>query len=59
MQVMNMGTDHAIITGGNPVYATTFDLHLAFNMSGSWTINVEIQRPNQQAVQGTFDVMLS
>jgi putative copper export protein len=59
MQAMDMGTSHAVITGGNPVYATTFDLHLAFNMSGFWTINVEIQRPNQQAVQGTFEVMLS
>ena len=59
MQAMDMGTSHAVITGGNPVYATTFDLHLAFNMTGAWNINVEIQRPNQQAVQGTFEVMLS
>ncbi len=59
MQIMDMGTGHALITGGNPVYATTFDQHQAFSMGGSWAISVEIQRPNQQAVQDTFDIMLS
>jgi len=59
MQIMDMGTGHALITGGNPVYATTFDQHQAFSMGGSWNIRVEIQRPNQQAVQDTFDIMLS
>lgn len=42
MQIMDMGTGHALITGGNPVYATTFDQHQAFSMGGPWTINVEI-----------------
>ena len=59
MQIMDMGTGHALITGSNPVYATTFDQHQAFSMGGSWAISVEIQRPNQQAVQDTFDIMLS
>jgi methionine-rich copper-binding protein CopC len=59
MQIMDMGTSHALITGGNPVYATTFDPRQAFNMAGPWVINVEIQRPNQQAAHDTFQVMLS
>jgi methionine-rich copper-binding protein CopC len=59
MQIMDMGTSHALITGGNPVYATTFDPHQAFNMAGPWVINVEIQSPNQQAAHDTFQVMLS
>jgi hypothetical protein len=57
--VMDMGTGHALITGGNPVYAAMFDLDQAFDMAGFWAINVEIQRPNQRAVQATFQVMLS
>jgi methionine-rich copper-binding protein CopC len=59
MPIMNMGTSHALITGGNPVYAATFDLDQAFNMAGFWAVNSEIQRPNQQAVEATFQVMLS
>ncbi len=59
MQIMDMGTAHALITGGNSVYAATFDPHQAFTMAGPWVIKVEIQQPNQQAVQDTFGVMLS
>jgi len=59
MQIMDMGTGYALITGGNPVYATTFDRRKAFNMAGPWVITVEIERPNQQAVRGTFQVVLS
>lgn len=59
MQIMDMGTAHALITSGNSVYATTFDSHQAFTMAGPWVIQVEIQQPNQQAVQDTFEVMLS
>lgn len=59
MQIMDMGTGHALIPGGNAVYATTFDPHQAFTMAGPWAIKVEIQLPNQQAVQDTFQVMLS
>jgi methionine-rich copper-binding protein CopC len=59
MQIMDMGTAHALITGSNSVYATTFDPHQAFTMAGPWSIKVEIQLPNQQAVQDTFEVMLS
>ncbi|HEY4034241.1 MAG TPA: copper resistance protein CopC [Ktedonobacteraceae bacterium] len=59
MQIMDMGTEHVLITGGNPVYATTIDPHRSLSMAGLWNINVEIQRSNQQAVQDTFQVMLS
>jgi methionine-rich copper-binding protein CopC/putative copper export protein len=59
MQVMDMGTGHAVINGGNPVYATTFAKNAAFNMAGVWVITVEIQQPGQSAVQGTFQVTLS
>lgn len=59
MQIMDMGTQHAQITGGHPVYATTFDPHHAFTMAGPWIITVEIQLPNQPSVQDTFEVMLS
>ena len=59
MPIMDMGTSHALITGGNPVYAAAFDPDQAFNMAGFWAINVEIQRPNQRAIQATFQVMLS
>jgi putative copper export protein len=59
MPIMDMGTGHALITGGNPVYAAIFDRDQAFDMAGFWAINVEIQRPNQRAVQATFQVMLS
>lgn len=59
MQIMNMGTAHALITSSNSVYATTFDSHQAFTMAGPWVIQVEIQQPNQQAVQDAFEVMVS
>ena len=59
MQIMNMGTKNAIITGGNPAYITTFDKGATFSMTGLWVITVEIQQPDQDAVRGTFEVMLS
>jgi methionine-rich copper-binding protein CopC/putative copper export protein len=66
MRMMDMGTKSALISGaspgttdGNPVYITTFDKDATFNMAGLWVITVEIQQPNQNAVQGTFQVMLS
>jgi putative copper export protein/methionine-rich copper-binding protein CopC len=59
MQAMDMGTQSALIDGGNPVYTATFDKGVTFNMAGLWVISVEIERPDQNAVQGTFQVMLS
>ena len=58
MQAMDMGTGQALITGGNPVYITTFDKNATFNMAGLWVINLNIQRPNQNPLQGTFQVMI-
>ncbi|HZR39070.1 MAG TPA: copper resistance protein CopC [Ktedonobacteraceae bacterium] len=59
MQAMDMGIDHASIKGGNAVYSATFDQRTAFNMTGLWTINVQIQRAGQPSVQGNFQVTLS
>ncbi|MDQ6662448.1 MAG: copper resistance protein CopC [Chloroflexota bacterium] len=59
MKLMHMETAHATISGGNPVYSTTFAKgSLAFTMGGLWTITVQIQRPHQAAVTTTFEVML-
>jgi putative copper export protein/methionine-rich copper-binding protein CopC len=54
MQIMDMGTDHVTINGGNPTYVATFDAATAFSMAGPWSINVRIEQPGQAAVQGTF-----
>jgi methionine-rich copper-binding protein CopC/putative copper export protein len=66
MQLMDMGTRNALIPGaspgstdGNPVYIMTFDKGTTFSMTGLWVIAVEIQQPDHDAVQGTFQVMLS
>ncbi len=59
MQTMDMETGHANINGGNPLYVTTFDKRTAFSMTGPWVISVEIQRPGQASVRGTFQVVLS
>ena len=59
MPLMKMEKGHVLITGGNPVYATTFGPHESFGMTGAWDVTIEIQRPSQQAVQGTFQVSVS
>jgi putative copper export protein len=59
MQLMDMGTDHVTINGGNPTYVATFDAATAFNMAGPWSLNVRIQQPGQTVAQGTFQVMVS
>jgi putative copper export protein/methionine-rich copper-binding protein CopC len=73
MQVMDMGTKNVLIPGASPgttgnglgttssspAYVATFDKGDTFSMAGLWVIAVEIQRPNQDAVKGTFEVMLS
>ncbi len=58
MPVMDMGTSQTTFKGGNPVYSITFEKNATFNMAGLWTVDLTIQRPNQEAVQGTFQVML-
>jgi hypothetical protein len=62
MQAMDMGTRSALIpatTSENSAYTITFDKGTTFNMTGLWIITVEIQQPNQNPVQGTFQVMVS
>jgi methionine-rich copper-binding protein CopC/putative copper export protein len=59
MRLMDMGKAHETITGGTPAYITTFDKKEAFNMSGLWSIDIQVQRPKQQAFKETFEVMLT
>ncbi len=59
MVVMDMGTGHATIAGGNPTYIAVFNADTAFSMSGLWDITVTIQRPHQPPVQTIFQVMLN
>jgi methionine-rich copper-binding protein CopC/putative copper export protein len=58
MQTMNMGTGHATIKGGQPAYSATFEPNVAFNMSGLWYIDVQIEREGQQVAQGQFQIVL-
>ncbi len=59
MQVMDMGTGHATMRGGNPTYSATFDEQQGLDMAGLWNITVTIQPPGQATMQGTFQVMLN
>lgn len=56
MELMDMGTAHATVKGGNPTYIATFNKDVAFSMFGAWDITVRIQRPNQAVVQTVFKV---
>ncbi|HLG63304.1 MAG TPA: copper resistance protein CopC [Ktedonosporobacter sp.] len=59
MEIMDMGTKHATIRGGNPTYIATFDKDAAFSMAGLWDVTVAIQRPGQAPVQDKFQVLLA
>ncbi len=60
MQVMDMGTSSATVSGGNPTYIATFGRNTtAFSMTGLWNITLNIQRPGQPALQTTFQVELT
>jgi methionine-rich copper-binding protein CopC/putative copper export protein len=59
MELMDMGTAHANVKGGNPTYIATFNKDAAFSMLGAWDITVRIQRPNQTVVQALFKVTLT
>ena len=59
MRLMDMGKAHETIIGGTPAYITTFDKKEAFNMSGLWSIDIQVQRPKQEALKETFEVMLA
>jgi YtkA-like len=59
MVIMDMGTGHATIAGGNPTYIAVFNPDAAFSMDGLWHITVNIQRPNQSPLQTLFQVTLN
>jgi putative copper export protein/methionine-rich copper-binding protein CopC len=59
MVIMDMGTAHTTIAGGNPTYLATFSKGQAFSMSGLWDITVKIQLPHQPAVQSIFQVTMN
>ena len=59
MEIMDMGTAHATIQGGKPVYVATFSKDQTFSMQGLWDIVLKIQRPNQAPMQVTFQVTLA
>jgi methionine-rich copper-binding protein CopC/putative copper export protein len=58
MEIMDMGTAHATVKGGNSTYIATFNKDAAFSMLGEWDINLRITRPNQAPVQTVFKVTL-
>jgi putative copper export protein/methionine-rich copper-binding protein CopC len=59
MELMDMGTAHATVKGGNPTYIAVFNKDAAFSMFGVWDIGVRIERPNQAPVQTVFKVTLA
>ena len=59
MEIMNMGEANTTINGGSPAYTATFNPGQTFTMAGPWTIQVEIDRPQQQAVHLTFHVVVA
>jgi hypothetical protein len=58
MVIMNMGTTGVTVQNGNPIYIATLRPSQTFTMAGSWTIKVEIDRPNQQPAEVTFQVVI-
>jgi putative copper export protein len=59
MVIMDMGSAHVSVAGGNPTYIATFSKEQAFSMSGLWDITVKIQLPHQSPVQTIFQVTLN
>ena len=59
MVLMNMGTQHVTLNGGDPIYTTTIDKSKAFNMAGLWNIDVTITRPGQKPVTSSFKMTLT
>jgi putative copper export protein/methionine-rich copper-binding protein CopC len=59
MEIMDMGTTHKTISGGNPAYVAVFAKGKGFSMAGPWDIALRIQRPNQQPAQVVFQVVIS
>ena len=58
MQIMDMGTSNATMTGGSLVYTASFAPNQAFSMAGPWFVQVEVDRPGKQAVHLTFQVIV-
>jgi putative copper export protein/methionine-rich copper-binding protein CopC len=56
MQIMDMGTSTATLTGGNPTYSATFTPSAAFSMSGAWNIDLFIEQPGQTALSVQFSI---
>lgn len=59
MEVMDMGTSHVTISGGNPTYIATFAKDAAFSMFGRWDITLMIRQPGQAPLQTTFTINLT
>src|SRR5947209_8853440 len=59
MLVMDMGTAHATIDKGSPIYVTTFNKAEAFSMAGVWNVEVSVQRAGQARVQVGFQVTVA
>jgi putative copper export protein/methionine-rich copper-binding protein CopC len=59
MQTMNMGTTNVTLQDANPAYIAVFKANQTFTMTGSWLVQVEIDRPNQQPAQLTFSLMVT
>ncbi len=59
MAVMDMGTVRETTRGESSTYIAVFSQDEAFSMYGDWTIDVSIQRPQQQPVHVTYVVTLT
>src|SRR5947209_8367934 len=59
MVIMDMGTAHATIDKGSPVYIATFNKAEAFSMAGVWDIEVSVQRAGQAGVKTVFQVTVT
>jgi putative copper export protein len=57
MELMNMGTVQATMTGGTPAYKATFAQGTTFSMSGIWDIKLIIQLPNQGPLIIVFTIL--
>lgn len=59
MEIMNMGTISTTAQGNHAVYTASFPANRAFSMPGPWILQVEIDRPSQQPVNATFQVVIT
>jgi putative copper export protein len=59
MVTMDMGTDSAVIKGGEPTYVAVFKQYESFSMPGLWSITLKIQRSKQVPAQVLFQVMIT